>query len=330
MEMLGKIFASKRKYLVMGLVVTLALLVSIVVLVESKAPETTVSDPVIAAAGDIACDPTSTFFKDGNGTPKDCRQKYTSDLLVNAHLSAVLVLGDNQYECGSYAAFMMSYDLTWGRLKTITHPVVGNHEDLTSGSAVCSSDNAGAAGYFKYFGTAAGTPKQSYYSFDIGTWHLIALNTNCSSEGGCSQSSPQGRWLQAELLAHKNQCTLAYWHIPLFSSGGRARSNSKPLWQLLYNNNADLILEAHDHIYERFAPQTTDGVLDTVRGIRSFIVGTGGADHTEIAKIAPNSEVRNTNTFGVLMLTLHSNSYDWKFVPEAGKTFTDSGTGTCH
>jgi len=328
--MLKEIFTSKRKYIGIKVVVSLALFVGIAIFVESKEPETTTNDPVIAAAGDIACDPTSQYFKGGNGTGNACQQKYTSDLLVNAHLSAVLVLGDNQYECGSYAAHMSSYDLSWGRVKAITHPVVGNHEDLTSGSPGCSSDNAGAAGYFKYFGAAAGSPAQSYYSFDIGTWHLIALNTSCGSAGGCSASSPQGRWLQTDLLTHKNQCTLAYWHIPLFSSGGRASNNSKALWQLLYNNNADLVLEGHDHIYERFAPQTTNGVLDSVHGIRSFIVGTGGADHTEIATIAPNSEVRNTNTFGVLMLTLHSNSYDWKFVPEAGKTFTDSGTGTCH
>ena len=334
--MLAGVWAFIRKHTVIKLIVIVFVLIGVVVLVESRArPTATVSasasDPVIGAAGDIACDPSSVHFKNDDGTTNDCRQKYTSDLLVNAHLAAVLALGDNQYECGSYEADVSSYDLSWGRVKAITYPVVGNHEDLTQGTGTgCSSDNAGAAGYFKYFGAAAGTPEKSYYSFDIGTWHLIALNSNCSSFGGCTEGSPQGRWLQTDLLAHKNQCTLAYWHIPLFSSGGRARDNTKPFWELLYNNNADLILEAHDHIYERFAPQTPDGVADSARGIRSFIVGTGGADHTEIASIANNSEIRNKNTYGVLMLTLHPNSYDWKFVPEAGKTFTDSGSGLCH
>ena len=328
--MVAEFFASKRKYMGIGLVITLILFVSIAIFVESKAPESTVSDPVIAAAGDIACDSSSPHFKNGNGAANDCRQKYTSDLLVNAHLAAVLVLGDTQYECGSYAAHMSSYNLSWGRVKAITHPAVGNHEYLTSGGTGCSSDNSGAAGYFKYFGAAAGDPTQGYYSFDIGTWHLIALNSNCSVVGGCSESSPQERWLQADLLAHKNLCTLAYWHIPLFSSGGRASNHTKSLWQQLYDHNADLILEAHDHIYERFAPQTSDGILDSARGIRSFIVGTGGADHTGIKAVAANSEVRNINTYGVLMLTLHPNSYEWKFVPEAGKTFTDSGSGVCH
>jgi calcineurin-like phosphoesterase family protein len=287
-------------------------------------------DPVIAAAGDIACDPSSSSFNNGNGTSGSCRQKYTSDLLVNAGLAAVLALGDNQYYCGGYQAFLQSYDLSWGRVKSITRPAVGNHEYLTSGGTDCTSANAGAAGYFNYFGSVAGNPSQGYYSFDIGEWHLIALNSNCSSAGGCGSSSPQGQWLVADLAAHPNYCTLAYWHIPLFSSGGRASSNTQSIWNTLYNNNVDVVLGSHDHIYERFAPQTPGGTLDTVRGIRSFIVGSGGANHTSLATIAANSEVRNTDTYGVLKLTLHPTSYSWQFVPEAGKTFTDTGAGNCH
>jgi hypothetical protein len=287
-------------------------------------------DPVIAAAGDIACDPASSAFHNGDGTSTACRQLYTSDLLVNASLSAVLDLGDNQYYCGGYQAFINSYDISWGRVKDITHPSVGNHEYLTSGGTGCTTANAGAAGYFKYFGSAAGSPGQGYYSYDIGTWHLIVLNTQCSQVGGCSATSPQGQWLASDLAAHPNQCVLAYWHIPLFSSGGRANSNSKPFWQLLYNANADIVLDGHDHIYERFAPQDPNGNSDPARGIVQFTVGTGGANHTSITSTAKNSLVRNSNTFGVLMLTLHSDSYDWQFVPEAGKTFTDSGTGYCH
>ena len=288
------------------------------------------SDPVIAVAGDIACDPANSSFNGGNGSSNSCREMYTSNLLLNANLSAVLTLGDTQYYCGGYSAFLQSYDPSWGRLKSITHPAVGNHEYLTSGGTDCTAANAGAAGYFNYFGSAAGQPGQGYYSFDIGTWHVIALNSNCGDAGGCSATSPQGLWLANDLQTHTNFCTLAFWHIPLFSSGGRANSNSKAFWQLLYDNNADLILSAHDHTYERFAPQTPSGTLDTTRGIREFIVGSGGANHTSIVSVAPNSEVRNSDTFGVLELSLHPTSYDWNFVAEAGKTFTDSGSTACH
>ena len=296
----------------------------------ARQQQATVTDPVVAAAGDIACDPSNANFNGGNGASNSCRQLYTSNLLVNANLAAVLDLGDNQYYCGGYQAFLQSYDLSWGRVKSITHPAVGNHEYLTSGGTGCDASNAGAAGYFNYFGSAAGQPGQGYYSFDIGTWHIIALNSNCGDAGGCSATSPQGIWLANDLKTHTNFCTLAYWHIPLFSSGGRANNNSKAFWQLLYDNNADLILSAHDHTYERFAPQTPSGTLDTSRGIRELLVGSGGANHTGIVSVAANSEVRNADTFGVLDLTLHPTSYDWQFVPEAGKTFTDSGTTACH
>ncbi len=287
-------------------------------------------DPVIAAAGDIACDPASSVFNGGSGTATACRQKYTSNLLVNSGLTAVLDLGDNQYNCGSYLAFTESYALSWGRVKTITHPVVGNHEGLTSGGTGCTSANAGAAGYFQYFGSAAGDPSKGYYSYNIGSWHIIALNSSCSSVGGCSATSPQGKWLEADLSAHTNKCVLAYWHIPLFSSGGRASQITLPFWQKLYAHNADVVLDGHDHIYERFAPQTPAGVADSAHGIRQFTVGTGGANHNPVVAVAANSQVINTTTYGVLKLTLHASSYDWKFVPEAGKTFTDSGTQNCH
>jgi len=288
------------------------------------------SDPVIAAAGDIACDPSSSSFNNGNGTAGLCRQKNTSDLLVNGGFDAILALGDNQYYCGSYQAFLKSYDLSWGRVKSITRPVVGNHEYLTSGGTGCTSENVGASGYFQYFGTAAGNPSQGYYSYDIGGWHLIALNSNCGNAGGCGSSSPQGQWLKADLAAHPNFCTLAYWHIPRFSSGGRASSSTQSLWQTLYDNDAEVILTGHDHIYERFAPQAPGGTLDNVRGIRQFVIGSGGANHTSVGVIAANSQVHNDNTYGILKLTLHPTSYDWQFIPEAGHTFTDSGTTNCH
>jgi hypothetical protein len=241
-----------------------------------------------------------------------------------------LALGDTQYYCGGYQAFLQSYDPSWGRVKSITHPVVGNHEYLVSGGTGCDPSNTGAAGYFQYFGSAADTQGQGYYSFNVGAWHLIALNSNCSQAGGCGSTSAQYKWLQSDLAAHPNQCTLAYWHIPLYSSGGRANANSKPFWQLLYTAHADLVLNGHDHIYERFAPQTSTATLDQANGVREFIIGTGGADHTSIVAVAANSEVRDASTFGILKLTLHSASYDWQFVPEAGKTFTDSGSQACH
>ena len=287
-------------------------------------------DPVIAAAGDIACDPANSNFRGGAGTSSSCRQRYTSDLLVGAELATVLPLGDNQYQCGGHEAFLQSYDASWGRVKAITRPVVGNHEYLTTGGTGCDATNSGASGHFTYFGSAAGTLGQGYYSYDVGSWHLIALNSNCSDAGGCSATSPQGRWLANDLATHTSVCTLAYWHIPLFSSGGRAAQNSKSLWQALYDAGADVVLNGHDHIYERFARQDPAGRRDDARGLRQFTVGTGGANHTTVTMAAANSEVWNASTFGVLKLTLHATSYEWEFVPDAGGSFTDVGTEACH
>jgi hypothetical protein len=289
-----------------------------------------VGDPIVAAAGDIACDPASASFNGGNGTTGSCRQKATSDLLLDPALSAVFLLGDNQYYCGGYQAYLASYDKSWGRVKGITRPAPGNHEYLTSGGTDCTSANANAAGYFRYFGTAAGDPSKGYYSFDIGTWHIVVLNSECTDVGGCSPTSPQGKWLRADLAAHANVCTLAYWHIPLFSSGGRASSRYRSFWDALYSAGAEIVLSGHDHIYERFAPQRPDGTADAAHGIRQFVVGTGGSNHTSLSTAFANSEVRNSTTYGVLRLTLRPTGYDWRFVPEAGKTFTDSGSGACH
>jgi hypothetical protein len=243
-------------------------------------------------------------------------------------LAGVLPLGDNQYEDGTLAGYLGSYDSTWGLFKSITYPTPGNHEYNT----------AGAAGYFDYFnGTGvadgvAGSRSQGYYSYDIGTWHLVSLNSNCSSAGGCTATSPQTQWLRSDLAAHPAACTLAYWHHPRFSSGATHGDNSsmQPIWQALYDGNADVVLSGHEHVYERFAPQTATGVADPVRGIREFVVGTGGRSHYGFATPEPNSELRNSDTFGILKLTLHAGSYDWAFVPEAGKTFTDFGSANCH
>jgi hypothetical protein len=298
--------------------------------VSTPVPPPSGSDPVIAAAGDIACDPSNGNFNGGAGSGSSCKMKAASDLLVGAGLAAVLPLGDNQYYCGGLAAFKASYDPTWGRVKSITRPAVGNHEYLTSGGTGCDSSNAGARGYFTYFGSAAGAQSQGYYSYDVGAWHLISLNSQCSQAGGCSSGTAQGQWLANDLATHKNKCTLAYWHIPLFSSGGRASANTKSFWDQLYAAGAEIVLTGHDHIYERFAPQTPAGAADPARGIREWVVGTGGANHTSLATTFANSEVRNASTYGVLKLTLHATSYDWRFVPIAGSSFSDSGTGSCH
>jgi chitodextrinase len=288
------------------------------------------ADPVIAAAGDIACDPTSSSFNNGLGTTSSCRQKYTSDLLVNQGLSAVLPIGDIQYECAGLSAFMQAYDPTWGRVKSITHPAPGNHEYHPDGGMGCDASGA-AGGYFGYFGSAAGDPAKGYYSFNLGSWHLIALNSNCSTVS-CSATSSQANWLRQDLAANPRTCTLAFWHHPRFTSGVNAPGSTsvKPLYQALYDYDADVALVGHDHHYERFAPKDPDGNLNSSTGIREFVVGTGGRSFHPINTIQPGSEVRQNTNFGVLKLTLHPASYDWQFVPEAGKTFTDSGSTACH
>jgi acid phosphatase type 7 len=292
------------------------------------------SDPVLVAAGDIACDPLSSNFLGGFGNSNNCRQKAVSDLiLADPAVSAVAALGDVQYYCGGAAAFTASYDLSWGRFRTRTRPAVGNHEYIPSnptGPATDCDPTGLAAGYFGYFGALAGAPNQGYYSYDLGTWHIIVLNSNCPQAGGCAPGTPQHTWLQADLAAHPVACTIAYWHIPLWSSGGRAAQNTASLMQRLYAGGVDVVLTGHDHIYERFAPQNASGGLDLSKGIRAFVVGTGGSNHTTIPSVAANSEVRNTDTFGVLRLTLHPGGYDWRFVPEPGKIFTDTGTSACH
>jgi acid phosphatase type 7 len=284
-------------------------------------------DPVIATAGDIACDPLSSSFNNGLGTSSSCRQKYTSDLLVGAQLAAVLTLGDNQYENATLTQFQQSYDPSWGRVKAITHPAVGNHEYHTPN----------ASGYFDYFNGVgvqtgrAGARNKGYYSFNIGDWHVVALNSNCSQIGGCGAGSPQETWLRQDLAANPASCTLAYWHHPRFSSGEHGDTPAmQPIWQALYDANTDVALAGHDHGYERFAPQNPAGGADGARGIREFVVGTGGKSHYAFPTTRPNSELRESSTYGVLELALHAHSYEWRFVPEAGKTFSDSGSAACH
>ncbi|HET9017032.1 MAG TPA: DNRLRE domain-containing protein, partial [Thermomicrobiaceae bacterium] len=284
-------------------------------------PTPSASDPVVAAAGDIACDPTSSSYKNGNGTKSACQQMATSNLLVNGNYAAIFDLGDNQYDDATLAKFQQVYGPSWGRVLGTTHPAAGNHE-YASGSAT---------GYFDYFGAAAGNPSQGYYSLNIGTWHIVILNSNCSEVGGCGPGSPQEQWLAQDLAANTSACTMAVWHQPRFSSGVVGNNVAyDAFWQDLYAAHADIVLDGHDHDYERFAPQNPSAQADPANGIREFVVGTGGVGFVSFKTIQPNSQVRNNNTFGILALTLHANGYDWKFLPIAGSTFTDSGTGTCH
>jgi acid phosphatase type 7 len=279
------------------------------------------SDPVIAAAGDIACDPNDPNFNGNRGVPNYCQEIATSNILGSiSGLSGVLALGDLQYEdAATPAEWAASYDPSWGRFRGITHPVIGNHEYYSGSPST----------YFSYWGSGAGQPNQGWYSFDIGNWHIVVLSGECAWIGGCQSGSPEENWLRADLAASSRPCTIAAWHEPRFTSGWSGpQSKYDALWRDLYARGAEIVLNAHDHVYERFAPQNPDGQADA-KGIREFIVGTGGKNHSSFPTLAANSQVRNSDTFGVLRLTLHSNSYDWKFLPEPGKVFTDSGTGTC-
>ena len=291
------------------------------------------ADPVIAAAGDIACDTESEFFNGGLGTDGRCRHRATSDLLVNGGLSAVLTLGDAQYHVGSLSDFQASFDPAWGRVKPIIRPIPGDHEYGT----------AEARGYFDYFNGPgrpngpAGARDKGYYSYNLGSWHLIALNSECgkidrgTAINGCAAGSPQERWLRSDLASNRRSCTLAYFSSPRFNSGlGGNNSSVQAFWDALYEAGADLVVSSDAHDYERFSPQNPAGESDPAKGMRQFVVGTGGAFFTGWSSVKANSEVRQNHTFGVLMMTLRPGSYEWEFVPEAGKAFTDSGAGGCH
>jgi hypothetical protein len=275
----------------------------------SSLPISQSADPVFVGAGDIsACN--------------HDRDEATAKLLDDIG-GTVFTLGDNVYPDGTLSEYEDCYDPTWGRHKDRTHPSPGNHEYNT----------AGAAGYYEYFGAAASpldanciSNCKGYYSYDLGTWHIIVLNSEISMSTGSDQET----WLRADLAANPSTCTLAYWHKPLFSSGGEGeKTSTRPLWQALYDYDADVVLNGHNHMYERFAPQDPNREADPGRGIREFVVGTGGAGLSSIASIMENSEVADNTSWGVLKLTLHPTSYDWEFIPVPGKTFTDSGSANC-
>jgi acid phosphatase type 7 len=296
---------------------------------------TPVADPEIAAAGDIACDPADPSFNHLAGTATHCVMMATAQALVADDPDAVLALGDLQYDCGGYQAYLQSYDPTWGTEKTITDPGPGNQEFRNSGGTDCSAAHDGAD-YFRYWGGRFGQADplgnlKGYYSFDLGTWHIISLNSECTYVS-CAAGSPQETWLKHDLAAHPATCTLAFWHRPHFGPTKEYdNSATAPFWNDLYKARADVILNGHAHVYQRFAPADPTRHADALAGIREFIVGTGGERLSPIAtSTAPLSQVFNSHTFGVLRMTLHPSSYDWQFVPVAGGTFTDQGHADCH
>jgi hypothetical protein len=263
---------------------------------------------VLIAAGDIA------------GCSSDGDEATAS--LVEIRPGTVAALGDTVYDRGTPKEYADCYEPSWGRFKDRTRPAVGNHEYATRG----------AEGYFGYFGGAAGEPGAGYYSYDLGAWHIVVINSVCWEVGGCGRDDPQAEWLKADLAASPSLCTLAYWHFPRFSSGLHGSSDLvDAYWDLLYEHGAELVLAGHDHDYERFAPQDGQGRLDPERGVRQFVVGTGGFSHYPFPGFPiANSELRDASADGVLVLTLYENRYEWEFVSVEGETFADAGADICH
>jgi acid phosphatase type 7 len=273
--------------------------------------------------------PVGTFVLVGAGDIASCQNPEgarATAKLIEQIPGTVFAAGDLAYENGSTEDFNNCYDPAWGRFKDRTKPALGNHE----------YGDRSASGYFQYWGAKAGPRGKGYYSYDLGDWHIVVLNTNCDVKalGGCASGSPQETWLKEDLAQHPNACILAYGHHALFSSGVFKRHavhpELKPLWEVLYAAHADLVLAGHEHSYERFAPQDPEGKADPANGIREIVAGTGGRSHDLLGFATPNSEVREWDTFGVLKLTLSPGKYTWEFIPEEGKSFHDVGSGACH
>ncbi|MFL5778912.1 MAG: metallophosphoesterase family protein [Chloroflexota bacterium] len=274
----------------------------------SLAPVGSLGETVtLAGAGDIA-------------TCQSDADEATAKLLDGIE-GTVFAAGDNAYENGSISDYERCYAPTWGRFKDRTLPAIGNHERQT----------AGAAGYFAYFGPRAGG-NNGWYAVDVGSWRVIVLESDCRDVGGCDRLSRQGRWLADELGGHPARCTLAIWHHPRFSSGEHGDDPQVGgFWSILEDAGAELVINGHDHDYERFAPQDSSGHADADHGIREFVVGTGGKELRGFQRrIDANSEVHDSRSHGVLRLTLRPDGYDWRFVPITTETFTDSGSGVCH
>lgn len=278
---------------------------------SEAAPPAVTLDPaaqVLVGAGDIAT---------GEG---DCDE--ATARLLDGIPGTVFTTGDNVYPSGSLDDFAAHYEPTWGRHKGRTQPAPGNHEYATED----------ARDYFAYFGPLAGETGRGFRSFDLGAWHVVILDSNCTRNGaGCEAGSAQEQWLRADLAASDARCTIAISHHPRFSSGTHGpTSEVDALWRVLHENGVELLVSGHDHDYERFAPLDAEGRLDRPSGVRQLVVGTGGAELRRIERASPDSEAASDATFGVLVLELFADGYDWRFVPVAGNTFTDAGSTPCH
>lgn len=258
---------------------------------------------VLVGAGDIAkCD----LMGGAHGTAR----------LLDQTPGTIFTLGDHAYESGSTSDFEKCYTPTWGRHRARTRPSPGNHDLKTDRGRP----------YYEYFGDNAGPKGRGYYSYDLGSWHIISLN----SEDDTRPGSAQGLWLREDLKANPRECILAYWHTPRFSSGPHGNDRRlSDVWRMLYEAGAEIVLSGHDHTYERFAPLDAEGDVDPERGVRQFVVGTGGAGVYKFKRPAPNSEIRSNDTYGVLKLTLGPGRYQWEFLPVSAGKFSDSGSGTC-
>jgi Calcineurin-like phosphoesterase len=286
----------------------------------------------VAAAGDIACDPNSPNFNKGRGVKDFCHQKATSDLIKKMSPDAVFALGDLQYQAGSLYNFEESYGPTWGRFKDITYPILGNHE----------YGSPGAEGYFAYFGSRAAPQEpdclaacRGYYSFDLGPWHVVALNNICTElpdRDGCGHRSAQNRWLEKDLKAADRTaaCTVVLMHEPRWSSSHRNSPELTALITTMYHNGVDLVLSGDSHTYERFAPQTPSSRVDKTRGITQIVIGTGGAHFTNLQPRGPNSAASRDHVFGVLQLTLQDGRFKWDYRADPATPFHDSGSQDCH
>jgi hypothetical protein len=285
-------------------------------------PEATSPSPTTASPAATAT-PGPVAVLVGAGDVGDCgaREDSATAALLDGIEGTVFTAGDNAYENGTAKEFGSCYEETWGRHKSRTRPAPGNHDWRTSG----------LSGYLDYFGDAARGPDgDSWYSYDLGEWHVIVLDSECDKVDGCGPDSRQGRWLAADLEASAARCTVAIWHKPRFTSGEHGNDRSvAPFWTALYDAGVDVVINGHDHDYERFAPQDPSAQEERKRGIREFVVGTGGTPLRRFEQPVANSELRAAVVHGVFKLTLREASYDWEFVPVNGE-FRDSGTALCH
>ncbi len=281
-----------------------------------------VATPVIAVVGDMACSPSDPSFNGGNGTASECAQKRTSDRLVSDETTFNIVkmvgLGDYQYGCSASSAYARSYGPSWGRLNPLIAPALGNHDYFCLPT------------YYSYFGTAAHEATAGEYSFDLGSWHFVSLNANCSQPGvgGCGTNSPQTSWLKRDLAASSAPCVAAFWHQPLFT-GTNTVATYRPWWNALYAAGADVVLNGHIHNYQRFPPLAPGGGSDPAKGITEYIIGTGGEDLVGSSFSATPAPLVKVKTFGYMRMTLAFNSWSTTFVDAAGHVL-DASSGTCH